>query len=117
MSHPMEGYWDARRAESDRRWERVRAMRVRLAETPALAFMADFTFAICLILEPDIVGDAGRDRKVEEALDKLEAFYARYDAEARNIDPRYADGHAPSAPARRKRLPELPLKLKRPRKP
>lgn len=75
MGHPMDGYYDKERDERERRWNRIHAMRVKLASVPLTAFTAGFTLAICIVLEPAILDKVvEKDRKIDEALDMLETF-------------------------------------------
>ena len=98
MSHPMEGYYDAERAASSRRWERIRKLRRRLAKTPLSEFTADYALALCIVTDPSVIeGSYSRhEAKIDEALDKIEAFYKkRRDRKHTKADPRYPTGKPP----------------------
>lgn len=77
MGHPMDGYYDGARAESDRRWKRIHAMREKLLTLPMSAFVAADAFHICAVMEPTILEKAsGKEAKLDAALDRLEAVVA-----------------------------------------
>jgi hypothetical protein len=73
MSHPMEGYYDGEHSISDRRWARIHAMRERLANTWLSSLTADYAYDVCVVMNPDIVGEFCQGSKVDQALDRLEA--------------------------------------------
>ncbi len=77
MGHPMDGYYDGQRAESDRRWKRIHAMREKLPTLPMSAFVASDAFHICAVMEPAILEKAfDKEKKLDAALDRLEAVVA-----------------------------------------
>lgn len=77
MGHPMEDYYAGARAESDRRWARIRSMQAKLPSLPMSAFTAADALAICAVMEPAILEKASsKDAKLDAALDRLEAVVA-----------------------------------------
>lgn len=74
MSHPMEGYYDAARAERERLWERRDAMEKRLADMPLSEFTVMQFMDLQLVSDRNAVSDRTSD--LVKALDRFDAFLA-----------------------------------------
>jgi hypothetical protein len=79
VSHPMEPWLDARRAESSRYWDRVRDARKKLASVPLSAFTADYALDICRVME----GGRSDEEKSRKSLERIEAFFTKRRRKAR----------------------------------
>ncbi len=66
--------------------ERFDKMQERLRGTPLSAFTADYTFDICIVMDPDFFDDLqtethGRSVSVEDSLERLEKFFKNRERE------------------------------------
>lgn len=73
MGHPMEGHYDALRAERGRRWERRDAMEARLKDVPLSKFTAAQFPDLVLLYDRSAVSERWSD--LEKALERLEAAF------------------------------------------
>lgn len=73
------------RERSDRRWARIEALREKLKGVPLFDFTADYALALCIIVDPQVIEGrhVDNDGKKDEALDKLEAFFAEREKASR----------------------------------
>ncbi|WKZ28975.1 MAG: hypothetical protein QY323_05640 [Patescibacteria group bacterium] len=75
MSHPMDGYLEASRAERDRLYDRRDKMEERLKPLPLSAFTFEQFADLQLVADSNAPSD--RTTLLEEALDRLEKFLDR----------------------------------------
>ena len=74
---PRPSWMNDARERSDRRWERINALREKIKDVPLSAFTADYALALCIVIDPQVIEGrhVDNDGKKDEALDKLEAFF------------------------------------------